>query len=73
MLAGIDPDIVGARVVEGIEANDLYIFTHREMRAFTQMRFDAIMKGFDAADASPALSVLPKADPVSLLAPASPD
>lgn len=72
VLAGIDPDIVGARVAEAIKANDLYIFTHREMRAAVEMRFAAIMKGFDAADASPALSVLPKADPVSLLGPGQP-
>jgi NAD(P)-dependent dehydrogenase (short-subunit alcohol dehydrogenase family) len=67
VLGGIDPDVVGARVVEGIQANELHIFTHREMRAFAEMRFQAIMQGFDRADASAALSVLPKADPTTML------
>jgi NAD(P)-dependent dehydrogenase (short-subunit alcohol dehydrogenase family) len=67
VLGGIDPDIVGARVVEGIKGNEMHIFTHREMRAFVEMRFQSILAGFDRADASPALSVLPKADPVTML------
>ena len=67
VLGGIDPDIVGERVVEGIKGNEVHIFTHREMRAFVEMRFQTILEGFDRADASPALSVLPKVDPVTLL------
>ena len=39
VLGGIDPDVVGARVVEAIKAGELYIFTHREMRAFVEARF----------------------------------
>ncbi len=61
VLGGIDPDVVGARVVEAIKAGELYIFTHREMRAFVEARFQSILQGFDRADASAALSVLPKA------------
>ena len=53
---GIDPARVGARVLEAVLANELYIFTHPDMRGFTQMRFDRIIQAFDAADASPALS-----------------
>ena len=67
VLGGIDPDVVGARVVEGIKGNEMHIFTHREMRAFVEMRFQSIMAGFDRADASPALSVLPKVDPATML------
>lgn len=67
VLNGIDPDIVGARVVEGIKNNEVHIFTHREMRPFVEMRFQSIMADFDRADASPALSVLPKADPMTML------
>ncbi|BCW88909.1 3-phenylpropionate-dihydrodiol/cinnamic acid-dihydrodiol dehydrogenase [Alphaproteobacteria bacterium SO-S41] len=67
VLGGIDPDVVGARVVECIKAGELYVFTHREMRAFVEMRFQAIMHGFDHADQSVALSVLPKVDPVTLM------
>jgi NAD(P)-dependent dehydrogenase (short-subunit alcohol dehydrogenase family) len=67
VLGGIDPDIVGDRVVEGIKANEVHIFTHREMRAFAEMRFQTILQGFDRADASAALSVLPKVDATTLL------
>ncbi|WP_309642946.1 SDR family NAD(P)-dependent oxidoreductase [Phenylobacterium sp.] len=52
---GIDPERVGKRVLESVLAKDPYIFTHPDMRAFVQGRFAAIMAGFDAADASPAL------------------
>jgi len=67
VLNGIDPDVVGARVVEGIKGNEMHIFTHREMRPFVEMRFRSIMQGFDRADASPALSGLPKVDPATML------
>jgi len=56
VLAGIDPDIVGARVVEAVHAGELYIFTHPAMRDFVQMRFAQIMAGFDSAGKSPALA-----------------
>ncbi|MDQ0464996.1 NAD(P)-dependent dehydrogenase (short-subunit alcohol dehydrogenase family) [Caulobacter ginsengisoli] len=55
---GIDPARVGRRVLEAIQANELYIFTHPGMRAAVQDRFGRIMKGFDQADASPALQGL---------------
>lgn len=67
VLNGIDPDVVGARVVEGINGGEIHIFTHREMRAFVEMRFQTILQGFDRADASAALSVLPKSDPAAML------
>lgn len=67
VLGGIDPDIVGDRVVEGIKGNQVHIFTHREMRAFVEMRHQTIMQGFDLADQSAALSVLPKTEPVALI------
>lgn len=53
--SGIDPERVGKRVLEAVLANEPYIFTHPDMRGLVQMRFAAIMAGFDAADASPAL------------------
>ncbi len=65
VLSGIDPDVVGARVVEGIRNNEVHIFTHREMRVFVEARFQAIMQGFDRADASPALSALPRVEPAT--------
>ena len=55
---GIDPARVGARVLEALQAGDLYIFTHPDMRPFVQMRFQKIMEGFDSADRSTALSGL---------------
>jgi hypothetical protein len=55
---GIDPARVGARVLEALQAGDLYIFTHPDMRPFVQMRFQKIMEGFDSAERSPALSGL---------------
>lgn len=55
VLHGIDPDIVGQRVVEAIQANELYVFTHPNMRQFVEARFQAIMNAFDAADRSAAL------------------
>lgn len=53
--SGIDPERVGKRVLEAVLADEPYIFTHPDMRGLVQARFAAIMAGFDAADASPAL------------------
>jgi NAD(P)-dependent dehydrogenase (short-subunit alcohol dehydrogenase family) len=55
VLAGIDPDIVGARVVECMKAGELYIFTHPNFRPIVEMRLQAIRGGFDSADRSEAL------------------
>jgi NAD(P)-dependent dehydrogenase (short-subunit alcohol dehydrogenase family) len=52
---GIDPDIVGQRVVEGVLAGDLYIFTDPRFGDIIETRFAAIRAGFAAAAASPAL------------------
>ena len=53
--AGIDPDIVGARVVEAVRDGNLYIFTDPRFRDVVEFRFAAIRAGFDQAAASPAL------------------
>ena len=58
VLSGIDPDVVGARVLEAIKAGETYIFTHPNMREFVQMRFAGIMAAFDAADNSEALKAV---------------
>lgn len=55
---GIDPEFVGRRVLEAVQNDERYIFTHPDMRGLVQGRFARIMAGFDAADASPALDGL---------------
>ncbi len=56
VLSGIDPDIVGQRVLEGVRDNDLYIFTHPHFKDFVQARFAAIMAAFDKSANSEALA-----------------
>ncbi len=60
--AGIPVEPVGARVVEAIKDNDLYIFTHPELKPFVELRFANIMAAFDKSASSKALSALPKRD-----------
>lgn len=68
VMAGIDPDIVGARVVEAIKANELYVFTHPQARVLVEGYFASVLAGFDSAAASPALArvkdwVMPGTEP----------
>ena len=56
------PEPVGERVVEAIKAGELYIITHPEMRPVVAARFARILRAFDRASSSAALSHLPKAD-----------
>lgn len=58
VLSGIEPDVVGQRVLEAVKAGETYIFTHPNMREFVQARFAGIMAGFDAADRSAALKAV---------------
>jgi NAD(P)-dependent dehydrogenase (short-subunit alcohol dehydrogenase family) len=58
VLSGIDADVVGNRVVEAVRDNELYIFTHPQMKDFVQMRFAGIMAAFDTAANSPALKAV---------------
>ena len=53
---------VGERVVEAIKANELYVITHPEMKPVVAARFGRILRAFDRAARSPALSNLPKVD-----------
>lgn len=52
---GIDVSIVGKRVVEALNEDELYIFTHPNYRAVVQQRFDAIDAAFERAAKSPLL------------------
>ncbi len=69
VLNGIDPDIVGNRVLEAVRNGELYIFTHPAMRAFVEARFQMIMAAFDAAANSPALASVKDHNPITLLTP----
>jgi short-subunit dehydrogenase len=53
--AGMDPEILAARVLEAIRDDELYIFTHPERKAMVEGRFNAILEAFDRAAKSPAL------------------
>lgn len=53
--SGMDVDVVGKRVVEAIQAKELYIFTHPNFRAVVKKRFAAIDEAFDRAAKSPLL------------------
>lgn len=53
---GLDPEIVGERVVEAILAKELYIFTHPNYRSGVQKRSKAIDDAFARAANSPLLA-----------------
>lgn len=55
VLNGLDPDRVGERVLEAVRDNELYIFTHPDMRPAVEARFNDIMSAFDRAEQSEAL------------------
>jgi NAD(P)-dependent dehydrogenase (short-subunit alcohol dehydrogenase family) len=43
----LDPAVVGDMVLHAIQNDELYIFTHPEIRAFTEARRDAMVAAFD--------------------------
>jgi NAD(P)-dependent dehydrogenase (short-subunit alcohol dehydrogenase family) len=49
--SGIDPSEVAARVLAAIRADELYVFTHPEMRAGAEERFAGIMAAMEKAAA----------------------
>lgn len=53
--AGMDPQVLAERVLEAIRDDELYIFTHPELKAPVEARFNAILAAFDRAAKSPAL------------------
>ena len=54
--AGLDPLLVGNRVVEALIAQELYIFTHPSYRSWVQKRFSDIDAAFERAASSPLLA-----------------
>ena len=59
VLTGMPTGPVAERVLEGVRDNDLYIFTHPELRAVVEARFGRVLAAFDKSAASPALAALP--------------
>ncbi|MDO8908773.1 MAG: SDR family NAD(P)-dependent oxidoreductase [Pseudohongiella sp.] len=53
---GLNVDVVGERVVEALNAGELYIFTHPNYRPVVQQRYKAIDEAFERAAASPLLA-----------------
>ena len=43
---GMSPDAVAARVLEAVEANEMFIFTHADYRPLVAARLDAILASF---------------------------
>jgi NAD(P)-dependent dehydrogenase (short-subunit alcohol dehydrogenase family) len=56
--AGIDPDIVGARALEGVQGGELYIFTDPRWGKVFEARFEAIRTALNAAAASEAMKAV---------------
>jgi NAD(P)-dependent dehydrogenase (short-subunit alcohol dehydrogenase family) len=71
VMNGIDPDIVGARVVEAVRDNELYVFTHPHYKDIVETRFAAIRAAFDTAAASEALKAVKNWPPLVPPAPPS--
>ena len=65
--AGIAPEIVGERVLEAINAGELYIFTHPNYRKSIAARSKAIDDAFERAAASPLLQHVLDEDIVSFI------
>ncbi len=49
--SGLDPSDVAARVLAAIRDNELYVFTHPQMRVEVEDRFAAILAALDKAEA----------------------
>ena len=62
---GIAPEIVGQRVVEALNAKELYIFTHPAQRQIAQQRSAAIDQAFERAENSPLLADVKEQDPIT--------
>lgn len=51
LVAGWPPDRIGARVVDAIRANELFVFTHPHTREWIERRHARLMEAFDRAAA----------------------
>jgi NAD(P)-dependent dehydrogenase (short-subunit alcohol dehydrogenase family) len=66
---GIDPLVVGQRVLEAVKADEDYILTHWDFREQVEKRHRRIRAAFDHWEKSPAINTLPKrpAPPIGVL------
>lgn len=64
--SGIDPELVGRRVREAVQAGQLYIFTHPDMKPMVEARFARILAAFGDAAESPVLKDLDYKTPDNL-------
>ena len=55
LASGMPPEIVAQRIVEGLLADELHIFTHPQFRQQVEERLDDILAAFDRVDVSPVL------------------
>src|SRR5258706_4989447 len=63
---GMPTNVVAMAVLEAVKADTLYIIPHPEYRAVVEPRLDAIERGFDRAEKSPALNGAPAAPGASM-------
>ena len=60
VVTGIDTEIAANRVLEALQNDEFFIFTHPYLREVHEVRVKAVNEGFDRADASPALASVPR-------------
>ena len=60
---GIDPLVVGQRVLEAVKADEDYVLTHWDFRDVVEKRHRRIRAAFDYWEKSPAINTLPKREP----------
>ncbi len=60
---GIDPLVVGQRVLEAVKADEDYVLTHWDFREQVEKRHRRIRAAFDYWEKSPAINTLPKRAP----------
>lgn len=48
---GLDPDVVGRRVLDAIKHNEFYVLTHHQYRSRVEERYRKLMEAFDKAAA----------------------
>lgn len=60
VVTGIDTDIVANRVLEALQAEEFYIFTHPHYREMLERRINNLTEALEHAEKSPALASVPR-------------